>query len=209
MVKIYKNGFTFLELLIALAIIAILTTTSLILVKPQLDKARDAKIKDDLIQIRNALTQYYDDNKCFPVSIPSCGKPFQTGNTIYMTSVPCSPSGSSYEYETANTTCNNWFKVLANLSNINDPSIKAVGCTNGCGKLCNYNFGITSTNVSLNQGCPQTPQNYYACAPNGSCIIYSNPAQSQCPITFLNDPTCQNKCSQKVNKCHDESGKQN
>ena len=204
-----QKGFTLLELIISLGMLAVFATFVTILVNPQIVKAKDAKIKEDMIQMRNALTTYYDDNKCFPSSLPLCGNVFKKGNNVYMTQVPCNPYGNSYEYETDGSSCSKWFMILANLGNKNDQSIKDVGCTNGCGKLCSYNYGITSSNVSINQGCPQTPQNYYACAPNGSCIIFANPAQSLCPKTYLNDPTCLNQCSQKVNRCHDSSGKQN
>lgn len=207
--KVTKGSFL-IEILITLSIIAILSISAFILALPQITKAKDAVIKEQLIQIRNALMIYSDDsNGCFPDSLPTCHADFVKGNTIYFKNFPCDPNGNQYAYQTDAGTCHKWFKVLANLGNKNDKSIDAIGCQKGCGKMCDYNYGISSTNVSLNEGCPVTPKTYYACAPNGNCIIYANPAQSQCPATFLNDPTCQNQCSKKEFKCHDESGKQN
>lgn len=206
--KKLKRGYFLIQILLVMAIMAILATTAYIYVAPQINKAKDAKAKEDLIQIRNALTQYYDDTGCFPQSLPSCGQDFQLNSVTYYKNFPCSSNGTPYEYETDNTICPKWYKVLTNLLNKNDPSITSVECRNGCGQKCNYNYGLSS-NIAINQGCPQTPQNYYACTPSGQCAIYANPGQSKCPVTFLNDPTCQNQCSVKANRCHDESGKMN
>lgn len=200
------KGFLLIELLIALGIMSILAFATFITIGPQISKARDAKVKEDLIQIRNALTAYNDDNKgCFPDSLPACGQAFEKNNVTYFSKIPCNPNGKDYEYETDNNSCHTWFKLLANLENTKDKSIDDVGCRFGCGNQCAYNYGTSSTNVSLDQGCVK----YYACSPSGSCIAYSNPEQSQCPATFKNDPTCQNMCDKKSYKCHDESGKQN
>ncbi|MCL5435016.1 MAG: type II secretion system GspH family protein [Patescibacteria group bacterium] len=204
-----KRGYFLTEIVIVLGIMALFATVAAILASPQITKAKDAKIKEDLIQIRNALTQYYDDTGCFPQSLPACGQDFQKGSVVYFKNFPCSPYGTPYTYQTDSKTCNTWYKVLTNLGNKNDKSIEQIGCANGCGLKCDYNYGITSTNISINQNCPQTPQNKYACTPSGQCTIFADPNISRCPVIFLNDPTCQNKCSDKASQCHDERGKQN
>lgn len=210
--KKLTKGYFLIEIVIVLGIMAFFVAAGFILASPQITKAKDAKIKEDLIQIRNALTLYYDDSGCFPQSLPSCGQDFTKNNTIYFKNFPCTPYGIPYAYQTDNKTCNTWYKALANLGNKNDKSINQSGCTKGCGLKCDYNYGLSSTNIAINQGCPlstPSPQNYYACTPSGQCVIFANPEVSLCPVTFLNDPTCQNKCFIKTNKCHDERGKQN
>jgi type II secretory pathway pseudopilin PulG len=51
----------------------------------------------------------------------------------------------------------------------------------------------------------------YACAPGGgqegACEQYDDPERSECPKAYPDDPTCQNECAKKVNKCRDASGK--
>lgn len=51
----------------------------------------------------------------------------------------------------------------------------------------------------------------YVCAPgggqSGSCEVYDNPLGSKCPKVYPNDPTCQNECHIKANRCKNSSGK--
>lgn len=202
---IRKRGGFLIELLIVIGIMAVIGGAAFILVNPQIAKARDAKIKEDLIQIRNALAQYHYDTNCFPQSLPACGQDFTKNNTIYFKNFPCSPTGIPYAYQTENKTCNSWYKVLANLENPTDKSIDMIGCRTGCGVKCDYNYGLSSTNIGIDDGCIKQ----YACSTSGTCIIFADPAASRCPNTYINDPTCQNQCVKKSNQCHDERGKQN
>lgn len=200
-----RNGSFLIELLIALAIMAIFSGTALMGVAPQLQKARDTKVKEDFIQVRNALTQYYDDVGCFPQSIPTCGQSFSRNNFVYFNKFPCDWFGNEYVYQPEEITCPQSYRLLTNLENTKDKSIDMVGCRYGCGNQCLYNYGIASTNVKLNQGCVQE----FACSPSGECVVFSDPQASRCPATFDNDPTCSNQCSKHANQCHDERGKKN
>lgn len=200
-----KNGAFLIELLIAIGIMAVFTGTALMGIAPQLQKARDTKVKEDFIQIRNALTQYYDDVGCFPQSLPTCGQTFSRNTFVYFSKFPCDWFGKEYVYEPEEGTCPKSYRVLTNLENVKDKSIDTVGCRFGCGQACLYNYGISSTNLKLNEGCVQQ----FACSPDGSCIIFSDPQASRCPATFDNDPSCENQCSKRSNQCHDERGKKN
>lgn len=204
--KFKKNNGSFLiELLIAIGIMAIFSGTALIGLVPQLQKARDAKVKEDFIQVRNALTQYYDDVGCFPQSLPTCGQNFSRNTFVYMSKFPCHVLGDEYIYEPEAGTCPKSYRLLTNLENTKDTSIDMVGCRYGCGSQCLYNFGISSTNIKLNEGCVQE----FACSPSGDCVLFADPQASRCPAIYENDSTCQNECSKRSNQCHDERGKQN
>ena len=200
-----KNGFTLIELMIALGIMAIISGVTLIGIIPQLQKGRDAKVKEDFIQIRNALTQYYDDTGCFPVSLPACGQSFTNKSFVYYHKFPCNWFNVPYTYQTDGLSCPKWYKLLTNLENLKDKSIDMSGCKYGCGLACNYNYGISSSNIKLNENCVQQ----FACSTNGECILYADPKASRCPEVYENDPNCQNQCSKKSNQCHDERGKKN
>jgi len=89
------------------------------------------------------------------------------------------------------------------LENLQDGGIDKVGCQNGCGPECQYNYGLSSSNILVNEGCVVT----YSCSPGGRCIEYEDPAISECPQIFINDSSCQNACSDRANRCHDERGK--
>lgn len=61
-----KAGFTLVELLVVISIIGILSSLSTISVNVARERARDAKRKADISQLRLALYLYFDDNLRFP-----------------------------------------------------------------------------------------------------------------------------------------------
>ena len=61
-----RGGFTLIELLVVIAIIGLLSTISIIALNDARLRARDARRKADLKQIRLALEMYYDANGLYP-----------------------------------------------------------------------------------------------------------------------------------------------
>jgi len=61
-----SRGFTLLELMIVMAIMGILITIAQPSLKQSLVRAREAVLREDLYQIRDALDQYYADNGKYP-----------------------------------------------------------------------------------------------------------------------------------------------
>lgn len=61
-----KRGFTLVELLVAVSIIALLTTIGMIVYSSVQIKARDARRKSDLQSLRLALELYYQKNGQYP-----------------------------------------------------------------------------------------------------------------------------------------------
>jgi len=147
-----KNGFTLIESLAVVAILAILMTMSIFTFMTQLTKGRDAKRKADLEKLRTVLEDYLNDESCYPPSLV-CRSDFSP----YLTQVPCDPLGNIsyfYSYDDASS-CKSWYKIYAKLENINDPIITEVGCREstecprgGCGPGCNYNYWISSPNMA-------------------------------------------------------------
>lgn len=66
--KINKNGFTLVELLIVIALIAILSVAVLATINPieQTNKARDAKFKNDAAEVLTAYERYYTSQASYP-----------------------------------------------------------------------------------------------------------------------------------------------
>ena len=64
-----SKGFTLIELLVVISIIGLLSTLSVVSLNDARLKARDARRKADMSQLRLALYMYYDDN----ISYPVCG----------------------------------------------------------------------------------------------------------------------------------------
>lgn len=200
------RGFTLIEILISIVLIGILVVTFTISAKQQRTKAHDAERKSDLERIKVALYDYYIDTGCYPQSLPTCGTSLKDGDMLYLDTVPCDPEGSDYAYQPEEgTSCPGNFKILTDLEIDYDTSIDKVGCRGGCGKECNYNYGLSSTNIKVYQDCVTE----YACTPSGECAAFDDPELSRCPIVFDNDPTCGGGglCNKQTTKCHDERGK--
>ncbi len=72
-----KKGFTLIELLVVVSIISLLSSIVFASLNSARSKARDARRKEDVLQIRNALELYYNDNGSYPFpypgNIPGCG----------------------------------------------------------------------------------------------------------------------------------------
>ena len=132
-----KHGFTLIELIVVIGIIAILATLGLSVFGGVQKKSRDAKRKSDLKEMQTALAQYYTDNGSYPStagawrgSCPSCsyGSGYtDTGPTGYIPdlapqyiqrlphdpregqAVNCGPNATSYLYRSDGTD----YKILA------------------------------------------------------------------------------------------------
>ena len=144
----FSRGFTLLELILVMAIIAILASAIWGNFFTSLTKSRDAKRKEDLDLMAKALDIYYNDNKAYPTSLPDGGNPFLNAvvtGVIYMQKIPADPlfPQSTYCYPTV-AAGSSTFKIYANLENkLDSKVIPTVTCNS-----VNYNYGISSTNTT-------------------------------------------------------------
>lgn len=104
-----RKGFTLIEILIVVAIIAILASVILVGLGPTQSLGRDARRVSDLQEIQNGLELYYNANGQYPdTNSTAAWGPATTANTfsydlvnagIGISSVPSDPSsGRSYDY---------------------------------------------------------------------------------------------------------------
>lgn len=156
--RFYSTGnnkaFTLVEVLVVIAILAIIFVLLIFLLDPfkQLKKAKDAKRKHDLLQIKNALDMYYNDHNYYPAptSVPF-GSEWIEGSVTYMKKVPQDP-----ECATSQGYC---YVYMAAASN----------------SQWNVLFGSTSSSSSgscplanLSENCvPSDYTNYWACITSG------------------------------------------
>lgn len=206
-----RHGFTLIELMVVIAILAILIITGMTSWRNHINKARDAQRKADLQRISIAFEDYYNDHNCYPPEdiLNNCGG---AELTPYLFKIPCDPITKQpyhYEPDTDHPACFRNFRILTLLNNLSDP----VAADLGYGP--NYNYGVASTNISLANPVsaspspsptvspspspsplPSPPSGNFACDNQGICNIYENPSQHGCPITFDNSATCQNYCDQ-------------
>ena len=69
-----QAGFTLIELLIVMAIIGILVTIAQPSFQKTVIRAREAVLKDDLFQMREAIDQFYADNGKYPDQLERPGE---------------------------------------------------------------------------------------------------------------------------------------
>lgn len=166
-----KNGFTLVELLVVMAILALLTTVGFGQYRTSQKKASDAQRKADLGNIARALEMYYNDNGSYPTSTDctsaeqglivvekDCSIPIPTSTNIdwgssfqitinnttiiYMKSLPVDPaSNQHYCYESADGGA---FRIFAVLENENDLDFGDYTCNSE-----DYSYGTSSTNINL------------------------------------------------------------
>jgi general secretion pathway protein G len=64
-----QRGFTLIELMIVLAVLGILVAIAQPNLKRSIVRAREAVLREDLFQMREALDQYYADNAKYPAQL--------------------------------------------------------------------------------------------------------------------------------------------
>lgn len=208
------KSFTLMELLIVVTLIVILAIVALILFNPfsQVGKSWDSKRKTELGTLRKLLEDWYNDKNCYPkpeqicYNAPQnntchiCGKELTPSDfSPYLKVLPCDPQHPTkkYLYQVDNANCPSWYKIYAVLNNQNDPAIKEVGCSGGCG-VGNYsgyiyNYGVSSSNINLDTG----PGNYACYA--GGCTWYDQNIYT-CSPNF-SDPNCGGQCDRVQSTC--------
>jgi len=102
---VFKKGFTLLEMLVVIGIIAVLVTLSITSYTTVQKKARDAKRKSDLKAIQNCLEQHYAYDNKFKYSTAGLGESFNSnanlncGGTSELSPFPTDPiNNDTYKY---------------------------------------------------------------------------------------------------------------
>ena len=94
------KGMTLLELIIVVAILAMLMLVGLASYSGWLKRSRDAKRKEDLKAVQNALEQCYSLNTAYPEFVGGTGSltAISCGGTTIMSNVPPDPKDSNFYY---------------------------------------------------------------------------------------------------------------
>lgn len=208
MVKKYYLGFTLVELMIVLSIVAILTALVVAFLTGQLFKGNDAKRKGDIERIKTAVEEYEKDHDCYPLPQLVTCKPDGTGLQPYLNKIPCDPiTKASYYYEYDDSTCPKWFRIYTVLQNTND-----ISTVSGIGPDGAFNFVQSSGNApNIESSATSTPSpsstpgidyNFYGCI-SGVCTGISWDETRPGPVCDPNyqSSTCYGQCGSPNNEC--------
>ena len=153
-----KNGFTLVELLVAMSILVLLIIIAIGTLNPKVlvDKATDSTRKRDLNKLRTAFEEYFNDHGSYPDykkvdgwnTQSNCGKKISEISS-YIGSWPCDPSGKPYTILIGDS----WFKIVTNLMNKEDKDIPDGWYIDG-GSIYETsfdkneaNYGVSSSNI--------------------------------------------------------------
>jgi general secretion pathway protein G len=70
-VTIFRRGFTLIELLVVLAVVGTLLTLALPRYFSSIDKSKEAVLKENLYQMREAISRYHADKGRYPETLES------------------------------------------------------------------------------------------------------------------------------------------
>lgn len=131
-----KSGFTLIEILVTISIIALLTMVGLTNFKVANQKARDGRRQGDLEQIKAALELYRTDVGLYPTTAlwPGTGGTLSAGGTTYMETIPDDPITSrNYPYTSTSGT------IYTLCAGLELTSAAVAGCGScGSGTTCTY-----------------------------------------------------------------------
>lgn len=188
------SGLTLVELLVVVGIIVFLILMAVLAFRGQIFKGNDAKRKGDIHKIQVAIEEYEKDHNCYPLPSQITCDP-GTGLQPYLDKIPCDPTtDASYLYEIEQSGCPGWYRVLANLEDLNDPD-----AMNSCGSNGSYNYYASSPNAP---SCHLVESEYYGCK-GGTCvpILWDNERPGpECDPNYQNS-TCYGQCGPQANEC--------
>lgn len=134
------KGFTLIELIVTMAIMAILVSVAIFAMRGAQVSSRDARRKADLEQIRSALELYRSDCRRYPESL---GTSLQGGGTpasctgTYMQTIPQDLGAPNTTYSYVVPSDGSSYKICAALEETPTSTFDTSGCN--CGSIsCNY-----------------------------------------------------------------------
>lgn len=134
-------GFTLIEIIIVMALLAILSTALWTNFISAINKGKDSRRKQDLKTIAEALELYYNDEASYPLFLDWGISLANPDGTVYLQKIPNDPlPNRSYCYDRLD---DNTFTLYANLENPNDPDSDP---PQTCGGEGAYNYVIKSSN---------------------------------------------------------------
>jgi len=192
--KTRVSSFTLIEILVVVAILALLLMLTAFTFRGQLSKGKDAKRKADLHKIKIALEEYEKDHEYYPPDLDSL-------ESDYVRQIPQDPTTKQpYEYTPeAEANYPSYYWAFTVLEKEDDSQIIELGCSSGCGPTEedaeDYNYYITS---------PNAPNPFYASSGYWGCVggvcigIGTNDeGRLECDPNFADKEDCESRCPER------------
>lgn len=93
-----QNGFTLIEIMVVLIIIAIMASFVVPSVINRPDQARLTKVKNDILTIESAIDLYKLDNGDYPSNDEGLEKLIEDKENLYLKRLPLDPWNNPYQY---------------------------------------------------------------------------------------------------------------
>lgn len=143
-------GFTLIEIIIVMALLAILSTALWSNFISAINKGKDSRRKQDLRTIAEAFELYYNDYASYPSSPLDWGNPLvhpdNPGN-LYLRKIPTDPLYPNRNYCYDDGGSGEFFVLYANLENQSDPD--KMETTEYCSAdSTDYNYVVKSSNYN-------------------------------------------------------------
>lgn len=149
MQKQSSRGFTFVEIIIVVMIMTILSTIGLSTYASVQVRSRDTKRKTDVELVRSALEQYRSNNDAYPTGSGSYGLPFGSGDlsdgggNTYMDPIPDDPRSGSRHYSYTSTDGSD-YEIKVDLERAQPTPCALPTVVDECGTGFNCNFCYNS-----------------------------------------------------------------
>ncbi len=98
-----QNGFTLIEIMVVLIIIAIMASFVVPSVINRPDQARLTKVKNDILTIESAIDLYKLDNGDYPSNDEGLEKLIEDKENLYLKRLPLDPWNNPYQYANPGT----------------------------------------------------------------------------------------------------------
>lgn len=142
-----RKGFTLIELMVAVTIIALMVGVSTFSMASVRESAKDDKRLADMEAIRSALARYRADCGQFPASLPAGGTAF-TGNSsclninTYINEFPEDPDGYIYSYNVLPASGPPYtdYILCTSLSEDPNPALDTTNCASCGSRACNVMY---------------------------------------------------------------------
>ena len=201
-------GITLAEIMIVVAILAILLTAFLLSYRGQLRKGYDGERKSDIHEIKTAFEEYFNDTGCYPIGTALMAFTYCNESVDpWLRKVPCDPeTGEPYTITVQPSACPTWYAIYTNVMQTSSEA-ENNPCSDPYCRVAeiDYNYGVSSGNISLSDAIGGITGEYEfsennICYADRLFFIFTD----NCQATIGDIDRCESHRCYKIFGCDDE-----